>query len=217
VTAQDHHDDLLAASAAYVLGALAPVDRAHFERHLSGCPTCQREVARLAVVPRFLDTIERPDDEAEQAEAISLLDLTEARRVGRRLDAARRGWRTVAIGSSAALIALLVAATVRIWPSGDGPERTLSGTSASVRASLSVDARTWGSALQLDVRGLPSRESYRLWVVGPDGQRRQAAAWGATPDGSSHVPGATVLSPAQLRAAFVTGRDPARVLVRMDG
>ncbi len=39
---------------AYVLGALAPAERAAFERHLGGCAPCRESVASLAVLPGLL-------------------------------------------------------------------------------------------------------------------------------------------------------------------
>lgn len=38
----------------YVLGALTPVDRHRVERHLSCCPACRDELARLAGLPGLL-------------------------------------------------------------------------------------------------------------------------------------------------------------------
>jgi hypothetical protein len=49
---------------AYVLGALAPAERAAYERHLANCPECRQEVARLAVLPGLLGRLETPVAEA---------------------------------------------------------------------------------------------------------------------------------------------------------
>jgi anti-sigma factor RsiW len=49
---------------AYVLGALAPAERAAYERHLAACPECPQEVARLAVLPGLLGRLEGPVAEA---------------------------------------------------------------------------------------------------------------------------------------------------------
>ncbi|GAB3887464.1 anti-sigma factor [Terrabacter terrigena] len=40
-------DDIHALSGAYAVDAIDDVERAHFERHLAGCPDCQAEVASL--------------------------------------------------------------------------------------------------------------------------------------------------------------------------
>src|SRR5262245_3489473 len=43
---------------AYILGALAPADRAEFEHHLATCPTCRASVATLAVLPGLLGRLD---------------------------------------------------------------------------------------------------------------------------------------------------------------
>lgn len=49
--------------AAYVLGALSPVERREFEEHLATCPTCQGEVAEVAGMPGILSQMS-PEDAA---------------------------------------------------------------------------------------------------------------------------------------------------------
>lgn len=49
--------------AAYVLGALSPVERREFEEHLATCPTCQSEVAEVAGMPGILSQMS-PEDAA---------------------------------------------------------------------------------------------------------------------------------------------------------
>jgi anti-sigma factor RsiW len=40
--------------AAYLLGALSPLERSQYEQHLQGCPACARSVAELAGLPGML-------------------------------------------------------------------------------------------------------------------------------------------------------------------
>lgn len=47
------HDD-----GAYVLGALAPAERAAYERHLGTCQTCRDAVAEIAVLPGLLGRLD---------------------------------------------------------------------------------------------------------------------------------------------------------------
>jgi anti-sigma-K factor RskA len=44
---------------AYVLGALAPAERAAYERHLAACPTCRKDVAQFAGLPGLLGRLDR--------------------------------------------------------------------------------------------------------------------------------------------------------------
>jgi anti-sigma factor RsiW len=60
----------------YVLGALSPVEREAFERHLAECAVCREEVADLAVLPGLLGRLD-PATAAEIAradDASALLD-----------------------------------------------------------------------------------------------------------------------------------------------
>ena len=45
--------------AAYVLGALSPVERLEFESHLSGCPACRSAVTEIAHLPGLLSQAAR--------------------------------------------------------------------------------------------------------------------------------------------------------------
>lgn len=56
----DHARD----DAAYVLGALSPVERAAFERHLAACASCRDAVAELAVLPGLLGRLDVATAEA---------------------------------------------------------------------------------------------------------------------------------------------------------
>jgi hypothetical protein len=60
------HEAFAEWDAAYVLGALAPVDRRAYEDHLAGCERCRAAVAELAPLPGLLARAARPDldDEA---------------------------------------------------------------------------------------------------------------------------------------------------------
>ena len=54
--------------AAYVLGALSPVERREYEEHLAGCPACQAAVSELAGLPGLLAQVP-PEDGALLAAA----------------------------------------------------------------------------------------------------------------------------------------------------
>ena len=54
--------------AAYVLGALSPVERREYEEHLAGCPACQAAVSELAGLPGLLAQVP-PEDAALLAAA----------------------------------------------------------------------------------------------------------------------------------------------------
>jgi anti-sigma-K factor RskA len=97
---------------AYVLGALAPTDRAAYERHMAGCPECRDEVAELAVLPGLLGrldaatavtTLSTPPAEAPAGLlAATLRAATTERRRYRR----RHRWQLAVTGVAAACLAM---------------------------------------------------------------------------------------------------------------
>src|SRR5262245_25497889 len=115
---------------AYVLGALAPGERAAFERHLSGCAACRESVATLAVLPGLLRRLDPATAVAVSQEAGSQ-DAGSQQRAGsaslgmlprvlaaaaalRARDRRRRRWSAVATVAAAACLALLVGVGVHV-------------------------------------------------------------------------------------------------------
>jgi putative zinc finger protein len=114
---------------AYVLGALAPAERAGYEQHLATCPTCREAVAALAVLPGLLGRLDAAAATAIGATAIGAATehAPDAGRVpgggrvlGRTLQAAAeqrhrarrtRRWRlaVAGVGMSAVLLGVMVA------------------------------------------------------------------------------------------------------------
>src|ERR1700747_529389 len=47
--------------AAYLLGALSPIDRREFEAHLASCPQCLHAVAELSGMPALLSLLNGND------------------------------------------------------------------------------------------------------------------------------------------------------------
>ena len=98
---------------AYVLGALAPADRAEFERHLPGCPSCRRAVASLAVLPGLLGRLDSDTANPDVVAPPSLLPRTlQAVAARRRAERRRRSWLAVAGAVAATILAAAVGVTV---------------------------------------------------------------------------------------------------------
>src|SRR5215212_11149719 len=98
--------------AAYVLGALSPVERREYEEHLADCSSCQSAVSELAGMPGLLAQVP-PEDAALLAAAPSVEALDEgpppdllARVRGR---SARRRLLTGAVVAVAAALVLILA------------------------------------------------------------------------------------------------------------
>jgi Putative zinc-finger len=94
---------------AYILGALAPAERADYEKHLPTCATCREAVAQLAVLPGLLGRLDPATAAPSMTAPLTLLPrvLTAAatrRRAERRRDVRSR----IAVGTAAAAVAVAV-------------------------------------------------------------------------------------------------------------
>jgi Putative zinc-finger len=94
---------------AYILGALAPAERADYEKHLPTCATCRDAVAQLAVLPGLLGRLDPATAAPAMTAPLTLLPrvLTAAatrRRAERRRDVRSR----FAVGLAAAVVAVTV-------------------------------------------------------------------------------------------------------------
>lgn len=78
------HDAFAASTGVYVLGALAPEERASFEAHLRSCPLCAAEVASLTDIAQALDqavpAVDPPPQLRERILASVRLDAARAPR-----------------------------------------------------------------------------------------------------------------------------------------
>lgn len=122
----------------YVLGALSPLEREEFERHVVDCPTCAEAVRRLAGLPGLLSRVSEhaltePRDPAEPAPETLLPRLVREVRRERR----RRG--LVASGLAAAAVVTVVAGALGV-AARTGSEAPTAGPPASGSTSVGSPA-----------------------------------------------------------------------------
>src|SRR5437764_8867914 len=146
----------------YVLGAADGEERARVEAHLPGCPACQAELLKLAPLPGLLAGL--PGDMRAQPDSPGATARQPAP-AGPRIRTARR-WRAVA---AAACMAAAAGTAGGFWltATGTAPRPaavTLSGANPAIHASATVvlTATSWGTSIQLRVRGLPLNLPCRL-------------------------------------------------------
>jgi len=192
-------------SAAYVLNALEPAERAEYERHLSSCTQCQADVSQFAPLPGLLRQIEP----AEAVDELSVARATKGavQRVQARwhdMETDVRRWRTRALVAAAASVVLaaltvgsLVAATDSSSPTELAYESTALGT-------VEIEEQDWGTRFELDLVGLPSRPEYRLWTVDDTGEWQPVVSWPSPPEGLAKVAGGTALIPDQIDRLVIT-------------
>jgi hypothetical protein len=160
----------------YVLGAADAGERARLEAHLPGCPACQAELMRLTPLPGLLADV--PSD----LRPAGKLPGEAAGRAGTRGRPDRR-WRVAAV---AACVAAVAGAAGGFWlaPTGAAhrpPTVTLAGANPGmhVTATAALTATSWGTSIQLRLRGLPLNVPCRLIVRSRTGATEVTGVWDA--------------------------------------
>jgi hypothetical protein len=169
----------------YALGAADDDERLLVEAHLPGCRQCRTELARLAPLPGLLARVP----------AQMLPDHI-------RPDRPARAWRAATVAAMAAAAAG-VAAGFWLAPRGArpaSPTLTLSAANPAtdVQATAALTATSWGTSIQLRVRGLPLNQPCRLIVRSRAGAREVTGSWDAWHAGSVTVPASTAWRPSDI-------------------
>ncbi|SDT72567.1 anti-sigma factor [Actinoplanes derwentensis] len=213
---EDGHDD-----AAYVLGALSPIERAAYENHLATCSFCREAVADLAQVPDMLDRLD-----ADEFERLLDPDLFSSHRPSPRPPSRpavkkSRVLRTrIASTAVAAVLVLGIGGGVTAWamnrdnpagpPLGPAIAMTAVENGSPIAATVRITSTPGGSRVEMHCEYSSTGKPYtfRLIAYGPDEQREQLGSWLAQP-------GADFLMPAATH--FAQGSLARLELVRYDG
>jgi predicted anti-sigma-YlaC factor YlaD len=202
------HDD-----GAYVLGALAPGDRAAYERHLAGCATCREAVAEIAVLPGLLGRLDPAGLEQflpSASETSRLPALLSAARDRQRRARSRSRRRYALTALAAAVLALLVGVGVTLArPDASAPAevpmvamRPVAGT-VPVHAEIGLTRTDWGTQVTMHCGydqwgGHRQAWTFRLVAHGPDGATEQIGSWLAAPGEDVRLTGATRFTGGEL-------------------
>jgi len=221
---------------AYVLGALSPSERAEYERHLAGCPTCREAVAEIAVLPGLLGRLADPDSLDLSTAAPppdrmpALLTAVGAeRRRARKVRRRRYAGAALIAAGLAAVVGVGVAGVDAGWFGGGSRagQATARGTQGGVKlvamqpvdgavpisAEIGIDGTSWGTEISMRCTyksgGDRSKSwTFRLVAHGADGAKEQVGSWMAGAGETVEVNGATRF----------TGRELVRLeLTRYDG
>ena len=198
----------------YVLGAADGAERARVEAHLPGCPSCRAELMKLAPLPGLLAGV--PADMRAQPAPPGRTGGRHAS-AGTRVRPARR-WRAIA---AAACVAAAAGTAGAIWLTATGAAPrpatvTLSGTNPATHVSATVvlTATSWGSSIQLRLRGAPLNVPCRLIARSRTGATEVTGVWAAWRDGSITVPASAGLRPSDIASLQVA--TTAKTLVTID-
>ena len=215
----------------YVLGAADAGERARVEAHLPGCPACQAELMRLAPLPGLLADVPgdlRPQGTLPGAAAGRVASARTRGRPQQRWPVAAvapagtgarpgRRWRVAAVAASAVAVA---GAAGGFWLAGTGTGTaprpatvTLSGANPAMRVSATAALTTtsWGTSIQLHLRGLPLNVPCRLIVHSRTGATEVSGVWDAWSDGPISVPASADWRPSDIASLEVA--TPARTLM----
>ena len=200
----------------YVLGAADTAERQRLEAHLPTCLACRAELTRLAPLPGLLAGI--PESMRDTARSPSRQAWSPGRPAwspGRR---ARRSARALPHGGArlrraawAAACLAAAALTAGFWlSSGSGGQHaaalTLVGTNpvTHVSATATLTATSWGTSIQLEVRGLPENVECRLVVRSRTGRTEVSGVWDAWANGPVSIPASASWRPSDIASLQVT-------------
>ena len=209
------HDAL----SAYLLGALEPAERTAVERHVAHCARCQAELVQLAPLVGLLRHTpfeELSDTAAARAQhptmpnprSIGVAPIGASptgagafaftgrrlRRPGRVLTAA-----AVAVATAGAGLGVYLG-TVASGPASHPPALTVSATSPATRisASATLTPNQSGTAIQLQLAGLPPAITCHLVVHARDGRTETAATWASGYSTAVSIPASTSIGPQDI-------------------
>jgi len=193
--AEPTHPELRLSLGSYVLGSLDRADRAALDAHLPGCPACREELASYAALPALMsrlsiDQVRQPTPTVPPTVLSRALNTVAAAR-NSTVTQLRR-WRRATVLSAATIVAVLFGATLLHTQISSPPEGTplIATAGVSASGSASLQAKPWGTAVSLQLQGLPQGDSFTAWVTAPNGTRSIAATWTPSPDGRATLTGA---------------------------
>jgi len=201
--------------AAYVLGVLGEEDHARFEAHLLECPECQVELVEMYHLPDILDMVKKswPDPPVKgPGPRVLRMLLADAAKTGRRRKVIRLataaavlvlvvgGPLTVLsltdrdpVVTQAAPTTIVTSAPSTSVPKETGPDGGAapfgwSEAGNAVAAEVTVQEKEWGSAVELELRGLTGPMTCQLFAYSRGGEAYVVNGW-AVPAKGYGVPG----------------------------
>ena len=192
----------------YVLGAADAEERRRVQAHLPTCGACQAELAQIAPLPAFLASVPpilRPKTDIRPVTVIGPRHGT--RRASERRAAGGQWWRAAAASCAAAAAGVLTG----LWLAPAGPPHpaaagivlTGSNRASHVSATARLTATSWGTSIELRLRGVPRDVVCRLIVRSRTGATEVGGVWDAWRDGPILVPGSVAWRPSGIASLQV--------------
>lgn len=225
--------DICRDDAAYVLGALSPVDRREFEDHLRDCPDCREAVQRLAGMPGLL-ALTTADDISESGPGVPNTILPaligRARSTRRRRRLAVGGLLAASIAVLLALVGTVITESAETNPSVAGSSPTVSTPTSGAEpssptsappaidepmtpllpgpmsASVELADKRWGTAITVVCQygeEVDPDIAYDITVIDTNGHQESAGSWRAVAGGNYRISAATALTRDHISALEV--------------
>lgn len=194
----------------YVLGALAPAERAAFEGHLAGCGACREAVASLAVLPGLLGRLSAEtataltigDTDTAYSPSESLPRVIDAAKAQRRRERRVRRWQVATAALAVVCVALAVGFGVHRM---DQPPPVALTSMQPLRPMVPVTAEMGmvevhgGTQVRMLCRYETGEEdgmwTFRLFVIPIVGEPEQVASWKAGAEDEVSLVAFTALAP----------------------
>lgn len=196
---------------AYVLGALAPAERAAFEHHLADCHQCREAVAALAVLPGLLGRLDAGTAAAIDASGTAvyvppalLPRILAAAGLQRRRERQIRRWRRAAASLAAACLIALVGFAVHVVD--ERPDANLvamrpAAPTMPVSGEIGLVPGSGGTRILMRCRyevGYPGTWVVHLVVYPRSGTVEQVGTWTAIGGQEVSITAMTHLSQSQI-------------------
>ncbi len=169
----------------YVVGAIDPAERALVDEHLGQCQLCRDELAGLAGLPAMMSRVPVADVEWLDTAVTELPALQEPseemlasllRQVSvKRRSRLRRSM--VAVAAAAVIAAGGAAATMQLTGPPSVSSDVAQAANGHVAAVVDYSPTGWGTAMRVQVSGIPAGTKCQFWVVGKDGRASYAGTW----------------------------------------
>jgi len=191
----------------YVLGAADAEERRRVQAHLPTCEACQAELARIAPLPGLLGKV--PPGMRPNA---GILPDTPTRpspashRTSRRHAAGRQWWLTAAAACATAAAGVLTGhwlVPAETPHPAAGIVLTGSNRASHVSVTARLTATSWGTSIELQLRGLPRNVVCRLIVRSRTGATEVGGVWDAWRDGPIKVPASVAWQPSGIASLQV--------------
>jgi Putative zinc-finger len=191
----------------YALGAADTAERMLLESHLSGCPACRAELARLEPLPGLLARVPAHLARADPLPARPKRRVIAAGSTpaGRARASAGR-WRVAAAVAAAAALGAAGGAWIAQPASNGSPAGVmLSGANpvTHVRVTVTLTGTSWGTSIRLLAWGLPLNQPCRLIVRSRGGGTEVTGAWDAWQAGPVSIPASAAWRPADIASLQV--------------